>query len=179
MTSPSEVAARAENLLAAWNARDLDAFVAQLAPQVYWHDLGMPYPPAIGRDAVRAFAEAVLHAFPDFRYTIRGAICVGTDATSCVVPFLITATNVNPLTPPGYAPTGRTVRIEGLDYLRFDAQYITSIETRFDVIATLEQLLGWSLRPPRGSGREAATVRLQRLLAWWVRRRDSRAHTAA
>jgi len=166
MMSRSQTCERVNAILAAWNARDLDGFVAQLAPDVYWHDLGMPHPPAVGREAVRAFSAAVLRAFPDFRYELRGPVCVAEDGMSCVVPFVITATQTAPLTPPGFAPTGRTVRIEGLDYLQFNEHFATRIETRFDIVHTLEQLLGLSLRPAAGSLREVVAVRLQRAVAW-------------
>jgi hypothetical protein len=171
MMTRSQICGRVDDLLAAWNARDLDGFVAQLAPDVYWHDLGMPHPPAVGRHAVRAFSESVLRAFPDFRYELRGPICVAEDGRSCVVPFIITATQSAPLTPPGFAPTHRLVRIEGLDYLQFDESYVTRIETRFDILDTLEQLLGLSLRPAPGSFRERIAVRIQRVVAWARRKR--------
>jgi hypothetical protein len=166
MTTGSEVRARVDNLLAAWNARDLDGLVAQLTPDVYWHDLGMPHPPAIGREAVRAFSESVLRAFPDFRYELRGPVCVAEDGLSCVVPFVITATQTAPLAPPGFAPTHRPLRLEGLDYLQFRESHVARMETRFDLIDALEQLLGLSLRPAAGSVREAMAVRFQRAIAW-------------
>jgi len=87
-------------LLAAWNARDLDAFVALMTDDVYWHDLGMPNPPARGRLAVRAFAESALQAFPDFHYVIRAPICVAADNGSCLVPFTLSATHTAMLSTP-------------------------------------------------------------------------------
>jgi hypothetical protein len=40
---------RVHSLLDSWNTRDLDAFVAAMTEDVYWHDLEMPNPPARGR----------------------------------------------------------------------------------------------------------------------------------
>ncbi len=71
-------------LLDAWNARDLAAFGALLASDVYWHDLGMPHPPAIGREAAVRFVESALTAFPDFTHEIRGPICVSEDGRHSV-----------------------------------------------------------------------------------------------
>ncbi len=170
MTNAEEVESRVRGLLAAWNARDLDALVGFLAPDVYWHDLGMPHPPTIGRDAVRRFCESVLRAFPDFTFTIRCPICVGADGLSCVVPWTITATNTGVLDPPGVAPTGRRVRFDGLDYIQFRDGLVTRIETRFDPVEPLEQLLAMRLRPPAGSFRERMFVFVQRLRAGWLRR---------
>jgi len=170
MATADHVEDQVGTLLTAWNARDLDAFVGLLAPGVYWHDLGMPHPPAIGRAAVRRFAESVLRAFPDFRYSLRGPICVAADGLSCVVPWTMTATNTGVLDPPGVAPTWRRVRFDGLDYMQFRDGLVTRIETRFDPVEPLEQLLQIHLRPAPGSLRERVLVLLQRLRAAWVRR---------
>jgi len=75
----------AQKLLAAWNARDLDGFVALLADDVEWYDPAMPEPPARGREAVRAFAEDVLEAFPDVRYEIQPPMCNASDGSRCAV----------------------------------------------------------------------------------------------
>ena len=158
-------------LLAAWNARDLDRFLALLAPDVCWHDLGMPHPPAIGRDAVRQFSESVLRAFPDFTFVLRGPLCVADDGTSCVVPWTITATHSAVLDPPGFAPTGRRLQFSGLDYITLRDGLVTRIETRFDPAEPIEQLLGFQLRPPPRSWRERCFVWLQRAYAAWLRRR--------
>jgi predicted ester cyclase len=170
MTTTEHVEGRVRTLLAAWDARNLDALIGLLAPDVYWHDLGMPHPPAIGRETVRRFCESVFRAFPDFSYTIRSSICVAADGLSCVVPWTITATNTGVLDPPGVAPTGRRVRFDGLDYLQFRDGLITRIETRFDPVEPLEQLLQMRFRPPPGSLRERILLLLQRLRAAWLRR---------
>ena len=165
------VESRVHALLDAWNARDLDAFVALMTDDVYWHDLGMPNPPALGRPAVRAFAESALRAFPDFQYVIRAPICVAADCGSCLVPFTLSATHTVALDPPGFAPVNRTVHFDGLDYITFRGDLIARIETRVDLAEPIEQLTGVVLRPPRGSWRERGLVTLQRVLAWWIRSR--------
>ncbi len=166
----SSVEATVRALLDAWNARDLDAFTAMMTPDVYWHDLGMPAPPAVGRDAVRRFSEAALRAFPDFRYEIRAPICVAEDGLSCLVPWTISATNLGRLDPPGFAPAGRGVHFDGLDYFQFRDGLVARLETRFDPADPIEQLMGIRLRPSPGSLRERTLVSLQRVVAWWRRR---------
>jgi steroid delta-isomerase-like uncharacterized protein len=176
MGNRSQASVIVDAVLDAWNARDLDRFTALLTEDVYWHDLGMPHPPAVGRDAVRRFSETVLRAFPDFRYEIRHPICVAQDGSRCVVPWTIVATNSGPLDPPGMAPTGRKVRFSGFDYMEFRDGLVARIETRFDPAEAIEQLLGLRLRPPPGSLRERCLVWVQRGLAAWVR---GRGHTAS
>lgn len=163
--------AQVRALLEAWNARDLDAFMGFLAPDVSWHDLAMPAPPATGTDAVRRFAESVLRAFPDFRYEIRAPICVSDDGNSCLVPWTITATHLGMFDPPGFAPTGRQLTVHGLDYIQFRDGLVVHMESRFDPAEAMEQLTGLRIRPPAGSLRERLVVRLQRIVAAIARRR--------
>ena len=171
MSTTSQVTGTVEDLLQAWNERDLDRFVALLSEDVIWHDLGMLHPPAVGRDAVRAFGETVLRAFPDFTYEIRAPICVAEDGTRCVLPWTISATNTGPYEPPGLAPTGRPLRFSGFDYMEFRGGLVSRIETRFDPAEAIEQLLGTSIRPAAGSWAEWCLVRVQRVVAAWVRGR--------
>jgi limonene-1,2-epoxide hydrolase len=49
---------RARAFFATWEARDLEAILAALAPDVRYHNI--PMPPMTGRDAVRAFITPLL-----------------------------------------------------------------------------------------------------------------------
>jgi predicted ester cyclase len=173
MNDASQAAAIVNAVLDAWNARDLDRFTALLTEDVYWHDLGMLHPPAVGREAVRRFSESVLRAFPDFHYQIRHPICVAEGGTRCVVPWTITATNTGPLEPPGLAPTGRRVSFSGFDFMELRGPLVAHIETRFDVADVAEQLTGLRLRPRAGSWVERCLVLAQRCVAAWARRRGA------
>lgn len=166
----------AHQLLDAWNVRDIDAFIELLAEDVEWYDPGMPQPPARGRAAVRAFAESVLRAFPDFRYEIVPPICAAADGSRCAIVWRISATNLGPLQPPGYAPTGRRVSIDGVDVLDVRDGRITRILTAFDPIFAAEQLLGMRLRPVPGTWRARIAVAIQRFLALLARNRNSMSH---
>ena len=130
----------------------------------------MPRPPARGRAEVRLFAEAVLRAFPDFRYEVLGAICVAPDGSRCAIPWRITATHTARLTPPGFAPTDRQLRQEGVDLLDVRAGRVVRILTCFDAIAAAEQLLAVTLRPAPRTLRERLLVIVQRVLAARARR---------
>lgn len=167
LTAEESVAA----LLDAWNARDLDRFAGMLHEAVEWYDLGMPHPPMRGRAQVKAFAEATLRAFPDFKYEILPPLCVAPDGSRCTVLWRITATHSAMLTPPGFAPTGRTASFEGINLVDFRDGEIVRILTLFDPIAAGEQFLGMRLRPPPGSLREWLVVRVQRVMAFFARRR--------
>jgi len=132
----------------------------------------MLHPPARGRQAVRAFADSVLAAFPDFEYTIQHPLCVSPDQTRCVALWKIAATHTGMLSPPGFAPTGRCASFQGIDVIVFRGERISRITTFFDPIQAAEQLTGMTLRFPAGSFRERLVVLVQRVGAYFSRRRS-------
>jgi ketosteroid isomerase-like protein len=168
-TARSEEVVR--QLLAAWDARDLEGFADCLTEDVEWYDSAMPDPPARGRGAVKEFADAVLRAFPDFKYEVLPPICVSADGTRCAVKWRISGRHVRSLKPLGYAPTGRRVEIEGVDVLDLEGGKVKRILTAFDPLPAAEQLLGIRLRPTPGTWRAWLAVRVQRTLAWLARSR--------
>ena len=168
MASEAESLSRA--LLDVWNARDIQAFVDLLHEDILWYDCGMPNPPAQGKAAVRAFAEATLGGFPDFNYEIREPICVSEDGRRCVFPWRIRATASGWVRPPGFAPTNRSLVFEGMDLMEVREGRIVRIETFFDTAALAEQLLDVKLRPRPGGIGEQVLVAMQRLRAAWLRR---------
>jgi len=160
-----------QRLLASWDARDLEGFANCLTDDVEWYDPAMPDPPARGRAAVKAFAEAVIRAFPDFTYDVLPPICVAADGTRCAVKWRIRGSHVRALEPLGYAPTGRRVEIEGVDVFDLEGEQVKRILTAFDPLSAAEQLLGMRLRPIPGTSRAWLAVRVQRSLAWLARSR--------
>ena len=162
----------ARRLVDAWNARRLDDFIGLLAPDVEWYDPAMPEPPARGQAAVRAFAEDILRAFPDFTYEIQPPICGASDGSRCAIVWRITASHLHPFGPLGYAPTGRRANIEGVDVIDIRDGLVTRILTSFDILAAAEQLLGMRLRPSPGTWRGKLAVAFQRVLACARRKRN-------
>lgn len=160
-----------KRLVASWDARDLDALVDCLSDDVEWYDPAMPDPPARGRTAVRAFAQAIIRAFPDFRYEILPPICYAADGSRCAIKWRISASHLASLDPPGYAPTGRRAEFEGVDLLEFEGESVRRILTAFDPLPAAEQLLGLRLRPTPGTLRGFVMVHVQRLAAWRARRK--------
>jgi steroid delta-isomerase-like uncharacterized protein len=149
----------------AWNARRLDDFMQLLTEDVEWYDPAMPEPPVRGRAAVREFAEAILEAFPDFRYEVQPPICYASDGSRCAVVWRISASHTARFRPLGYAPTGRVANIEGVDVLDIRNGRVVRITTAFDLLHAMEQLLGMKLRPAPGTWRGRFAVGIQRMLA--------------
>jgi len=67
-----ELIARAEDLSAAWNQRDLERIVCAFSPEVRFRDGREP--PQVGREAIRADAERMLSAFPDLVLEVRRTV---------------------------------------------------------------------------------------------------------
>jgi steroid delta-isomerase-like uncharacterized protein len=164
-----ELEALVERMAAGWNRGDLEFFVSNLTDDVVWDDPAMPEP-AVGREAVRAFGESVLRAFPDFHCLVRHPICTAVDGSRCAVPWTITGTSLAALSPPGFAATGKSVEFHGVDLLEIQGQRVKRIETYFDVLRPAEQLLSVRLHPAPGSLRQRLLVWAQRARAAWVRR---------
>ncbi|HSG80854.1 MAG TPA: nuclear transport factor 2 family protein [Gemmatimonadota bacterium] len=158
-----------DDMAAAWNVRDLERYLSYLTEDVVWADPAMPVP-AVGREAVRAFSESVLRAFPDFCYEIRHPVCVAADGSRCAVAWTIRATSLGSLDPPGFGPSGRAVEFQGVDLLEFRAGEVSRIDTYFDVREPTAQLLSVELRPAPGSPMERIFVWAQRARAAWLRR---------
>jgi steroid delta-isomerase-like uncharacterized protein len=156
-----------EELIAAWNARDLDRVMDMMTEDAVWSDPAMPAP-AQGKNAIRAFANAVLFAFPDFEISLRGPVCVSLDGTSCALPWRIKATHLHPLVP-GYGPTNRTACFDGVDYIQLRDNRVARVETYGDMLTAASQLLGIRLRPRSGSIAERMLIRGQRMIAAIVR----------
>jgi steroid delta-isomerase-like uncharacterized protein len=164
----TDVRALVDGIVEAWNARDLERLLSYLAPGVVWHDPAMLDEPVVGHDAVRVFSERVLGAFPDFSYRIREPICVSESGTRCVVPWEIRATHAGRFEPYGFAPTGQVIAIQGVDVLELESGKVTQIETVFNAMSALEQVLRLK---PLSQSRLARTVAvgLQRWRASWLR----------
>jgi steroid delta-isomerase-like uncharacterized protein len=109
-----QLLARAEATVTACNRRDPDAFVANVAEDVIWRDVALALP-LHGRDALRAAAEAQMHAFPDMRVE---ATAVTIDPPRLVQEVTLTGTHRGALL--GIEPTGRWTETHMATVLTFD-----------------------------------------------------------
>jgi hypothetical protein len=77
-------------------------------------------------------------------------------------------TMTGPIEPPGFAPTGRTMEVEGVDVWRMRDGRIARSRAYYDLDDLARQL---GIAPARGSAGEKAVAALQRLQARIMRRR--------
>lgn len=164
----TEIRLLVDDLVGAWNSRDLGPLLGLLDEDVVWSDPAMLFGPAKGRAAVRKFSESVFKAFPDFSYRVREPICVAQSGNRCAVPWEVTATHTGYFDHLGFAPTNQTITMRGVDILDFSGAKVTRIETYFDVVPAAAQAL--RLKPLAECGVARTTiVWLQRSRAFWLR----------
>jgi steroid delta-isomerase-like uncharacterized protein len=147
--------------LAVWNDHDtthLDQFVTD---DVVWID-PLLTEPARGVDAVRRFMEACWASMPDLHFEITGAHCLADDAPVLMVPWKMTGTHLASFDPPGFAPTGRRIDIDGIDVYTFRAGKVAEYRAYYDNAEQGRQL---GILPATSSRGERAIVALQRLSA--------------
>jgi steroid delta-isomerase-like uncharacterized protein len=153
--------------LAAWNDHDAAAMEDLLTPDVVWEDPSLPAP-AHGIPAVQAFMRDAWVAFPDLRFdeTDRPHLTVTGDQVA--LRWRMCGTMTGPLDPPGFAPTGRAIEIEGVDLWTMRDGRIARYSAFYDNNEVAIQL---GIVPPHGSPGEKAMVALQRVQAAVMRRR--------
>jgi steroid delta-isomerase-like uncharacterized protein len=145
----------ATRFLAAWNARDGDAVASLCTPDVIWRDPAAPEP-LTGQDAVREFVEMTATAFPDFRIVETSSPYVSRDTPRVLAPYRMTGTMLGPLA--GFAPTGRTVAIDGVDDWLFRDGLLSGYSTHYDTIDAARQL---GVMPMPGTLGDKLFTRLQ------------------
>jgi uncharacterized protein (TIGR02246 family) len=136
MTEPS-VRHVLERNIAAVNARDIDAYLANQHPDV---EFVLPGGVTLhGREEVRQYSEAVWEAFPDGTLTFGDQVLAGDMAATEVV---FTGTHTGPMpTPAGLIPpTGRRVTLRSASILRIEGGVVASEHVYVDQLDLMTQL---------------------------------------
>ena len=149
----------------AWNRYDADLIEAVVAPNVVWLDPALPEP-ARGVEEVKEFMRAGWGAFPDLRFT-AGPMWLDPHSDSMTWAWRMEGTHSGPLEPPGFAPTGRRIDIDGIDVWDFEEGRIGRYRAYYDMALVARQL---GMMPTPGSRGERVGVMLQRAQARFVRR---------
>jgi steroid delta-isomerase-like uncharacterized protein len=155
--------------MAAWNAHDAAAMADLVTDDVVWEDPGLPVP-ARGPAAVQEFMRAAWVAFPDLRFDESDTPHRTVTGDQVAWRWRMRGTMTGPLEPPGYAPTGRAMDVDGVDLWTMRDGRIARYRAFYDGEDIARQL---GIVPPQGSGAEKAMVALQRVQAAVMRRRRS------
>jgi steroid delta-isomerase-like uncharacterized protein len=156
--------------LAAWNDHDPAAMAQLVTDDVVWEDPALPGP-VHGPAAVQQFMRDAWVAFPDLRFDEgeRPHRTAGGDQVAWR--WRMRGTNTGPIDPPGFAPTGRTIDVEGVDLWELRDGRIARYRAFYDFNALAVQL---GLAPAPGSRLEKGLATVQRLGAKVAARRRAR-----
>jgi steroid delta-isomerase-like uncharacterized protein len=165
-TAAHDLAAFCARYLAAWNDHDPDAMAALLTDDIVWEDPALPAP-ARGIPAVQEFMRASWRGFPDLRFDETDTPHLTADGDEVALRWRMRGTMTGPVDPPGFAPTGRAMEVEGVDLWTLRDGRIARYRAFYDMNDVARQL---AIAPAPGSRAEKAMVALQRLQARVVRR---------
>jgi steroid delta-isomerase-like uncharacterized protein len=165
-SSPAELEAFAERYLAAWNDHDAAAMADLLTQDIVWEDPALAQP-ARGIAAVQAFMRATWVGFPDLRFDESELPHRTAEGTQVAWRWRMRGTMTGPLDPPGFAPTNRSMEVEGVDLWTLRDGRIARYRAFYDMNDVARQL---GIAPAAGSRAEKAMIALQRLQARILRR---------
>lgn len=121
-------------LIAAWNARDLDRMEAVYAPDCVVEDVVAPTP-LRGWEAIRGWVGPYWEAFPDLAFTVEEVVAEEDRAA-----LLWTAHGTHGGALMGIPPTGREVRFRGSSFLTLREGRIAKALYVWDLASLLRQL---------------------------------------
>jgi deazaflavin-dependent oxidoreductase (nitroreductase family)/steroid delta-isomerase-like uncharacterized protein len=168
------VRAFAERYAEAWNSHEVERVLALLDEDVVWDDPAMlAERPLRDRRRIREFIESFFRAFPDAEFGPgpEGAEIYAAGGGGFALPWRVTGTMAGPLEPPGFAPTGRSFEVEGVDLWEFRDGRLSRIRTVYDLLDWSRQI---GVLPDPAGPATRLVVPLQRLRAFLSRRTPRR-----
>jgi steroid delta-isomerase-like uncharacterized protein len=128
----------------AWNRRDAGAVLASFTPDGRYQDPVTPGP--LAGDALRGYVEGLWAAFPDLSFEVGPVHRVGEREVHGR--WTMVGTQRGPFQ--GLPPSGRGVRLEGIDVIEAGDEGLRSVRGYFDSAAVPRQLgLDVLVQPPR------------------------------
>ena len=137
-----------EEVIAAWNAHDVERSVAVFPDEIIWQDVGSPQP-FNGKDGLRQYLQGWFSAFPDLKITVKNRV-ITEDQVAAELEF--EGTNSGALQLAAGAPpipaTGRKVMGKGTYFVRFKDGKPVEVHSYPDAAGMMIQL---GLMPMPGS----------------------------
>jgi steroid delta-isomerase-like uncharacterized protein len=150
----------------AWNSCVPERVTELCTEDVSWED-PMTERPERGRPAVAEYLRSLWRAFPDLRFTWPEGPYTAFDKTKLACHWSVTGTMLGPMDPPGFAPSGRRIELDGVDLLELRDGLVCAYAGFFDARSVAQQV---GVLPKPGSRAERLGVRVQRLTARVSRR---------
>ena len=148
-----------ERYVTAWNGCDTDAMAELLTDDIVWVDPALREP-ARGIPAVQEFMRTSFQIFPDLRFSEPEPPHLTTDGDLISWAWTMEGTFRGPIDPPGFAPTGKLMKVDGVDLWRMRDGRIHDYRAFYDMNDVVRQL---GILPEPGSRAERMSVALQRL----------------
>ena len=136
-----------------------------LTDDIVWADPALPQP-ARGIPAVQDFMRVSFRAFPDLLFSEPDPPHLTVTGDEIAWAWTMQGTMTGPVDPPGFAPTGRRMRVDGVDLWRMRDGKIARYRAFYDTTDLARQL---AIMPASGSRGERAMVAMQRLQARFLR----------
>lgn len=136
-----------------------------LTDDIVWADPALPQP-ARGIPAVQDFMRVSFRAFPDLIFSEPDPPHLTVTGDEIAWAWTMQGTMTGPVDPPGFAPTGRRMRVDGVDLWRMRDGKIARYRAFYDTTDLARQL---GIMPASGSRGERAMVAMQRLQARFLR----------
>jgi steroid delta-isomerase-like uncharacterized protein len=148
-----------------WNRQDAQAMADLVTEDILWSDPALPEP-ARGIAAVQEFMRTNWQAFPDLRFEEPNPPHLSVNGDHVAWAWRMHGTMTGPIEPPGFAPTGKSMTVDGVDLWIMRDGKIATYHAYYDLMDLSRQL---GIMPPPGSRAERATVGMQRLQARFQR----------
>jgi steroid delta-isomerase-like uncharacterized protein len=155
----SELLEFVERYKAAWNGCDTNAIARLITDDIVWADPALPAP-AEGVAAVQEFMRSSFLAFPDLRFAEPDPPVLAATGDTVLWAWFMEGTHRGAIEPPGFAPTGRRMRVDGIDQWMMRDGRIARYRAFYDMNDVARQL---GIVPAPGSRAERGMVALQRL----------------
>ncbi|MFE9322379.1 ester cyclase [Nocardia sp. NPDC052278] len=128
--------------LDAWNSHDTDQVLELLHPDILWDEQVFWPTPLRGREAVRAYVDAIWKAMPDVHFEEVQTFSAPADGRGL---FMFHQSGG---APEQFGATDKTFATTGCDiFLAFDEGLLSHYTAAFDIVGMLRQL---GALPPRG-----------------------------
>ena len=163
--STDELTTFVASYLDAWNSFDASRIAPLVTDDIVWRDPALPQP-ARSAAEIQAFMQASWVAFPDLRFSDSEPRHLSVDGDTVAWGWQMTGTMRGPLDPPGFAPTNRTMTVEGVDTWLMRDGRIARYRAYYDMNDVARQL---GIAPEPGSRAEKGVAALQRLQARFMR----------
>jgi steroid delta-isomerase-like uncharacterized protein len=151
----------ARRYVAAWNGCDTDAMAQLITDDIVWADPALAEP-ARGIPAVQEFMRSSFRTFPDLRFGEPDPPVLAATGDVVLWAWYMEGTNRGAIDPPGFAPTGRPMHVDGVDQWTMRDGRIARYRAFYDMNDLVRQL---GIAPAPGSRAERAMVALQRVQA--------------